>query len=672
MECESRRQRLIDALKHLTPEMKETLRQRKEEGLEQKDRPDFVWHSLLQSFATMGNARGWDGLIGNEENYNKVTFEALSALDRVERLENLDEVLRASKVRMPAKKAVWLDLDYEMIIEMGGPEAARRQALAQDGREGKVAFMQRFHGIGDKYARNIWMDVYHPDFRDAIAVDERIKRVTEALGYSFKNYPEHERFYQEIAREANLEGWEVDRLLYNHRGEFLAIIGAGREERAPDPGNSSLSRDGDSTINVSSKEVEKDGLPGKRLAQGWRDLSGAKHPATKSVWSGEESYLVKGATQVPIVQSIPFGYDDIDEWMRVALGEREGHIYSRNTNPTTRAFEEKVRALEAAEASTSFATGMAAISNTLFAFLAPGNRVVSVKDTYGGTNKVFLEFLPRAGVEVKLCDTTDPDAISAELAKGCEVLYLETPTNPTLKLVDIGRLSEAGHEAGAVVVVDGTLATPINQSPLALGADLVLHSASKYLGGHADVLGGVLCGPGELVRRVYHYREINGAALDPFAAYLLIRGLKTLELRVTRHNENAMKVARFLEVHPAVERVFYPGLESHPQHELAKRQMRGFGGMLSFSLVGGYEAVRAFLPRLQFAHRAANLGAVETTVGPPATTSHVESSAQEREAMGIPESLVRYSTGIEHPDDLISDLDNALSATRAGTPNVSG
>ena len=158
-----------------------------------------------------------------------------------------------------------------------------------------------------------------------------------------------------------------------------------------------------------------------------------------------------------------------------------------------------------------------------------------------------------------------------EVVKGCDLLYLETPTNPTLKLVDVARLAEAGHEAGAVVVVDGTLATPINQSPLALGADLVLHSASKYLGGHSDALGGVLCGPGELVRRVYHYREINGAALDPFAAYLLIRGLKTLELRVTCHNENAMKVARFLEGHPVVERVFYPGLESHPQQELAKR-----------------------------------------------------------------------------------------------------
>ena len=392
-----------------------------------------------------------------------------------------------------------------------------------------------------------------------------------------------------------------------------------------------------------------------------KKLTGVEHPATIAVWAGEERHLAEGATQVPIVQSIPFGYGDLDEWMGVALGQREGHIYSRNSNPTTRAFEEKVGALEGAEDSTSFATGMAAISNTLYAFLRPGDRVVSVKDTYGGTNKIFLEFLPRAGVEVTLLDTTDHDAVEEELAKGCDLLYLETPTNPTLKLVDIARLSAAGREVGAVVVVDGTFATPINQSALALGADLVLHSASKYLGGHADALGGVLCGPRELVRRVYHYREINGAALDPFAAYLLLRGLKTLELRIARHNENALKVARFLEGHLAVERVFYPGLESHLQHELAKKQMRGFGGMLSFSLVGGYEAVKGFLPRLRLAHRAANLGAVETTVGPPATTSHVESSANEREAMGIPEALVRYSTGIEHADDLISDLDNALT-----------
>src|SRR3712207_211130 len=200
-----------------------------------------------------------------------------------------------------------------------------------------------------------------------------------------------------------------------------------------------------------------------------RDLSGAEHPATKAVWAGEGGYLVEGATQVPIVQSIPFGYDDLDEWTGVALGERAGHIYSRNTNPTTRAFEEKVRALEGAEDSTSFATGMAAISNTLFAFLKPGDRVVSVKDTYGGTNKVFLEFLPKAGVEVRLCNTTDPDVVEEEVARGCDLLYLETPTNPTLKLVDIGRLSETGRGVEALVVVDGTFATPINQSPLALG-----------------------------------------------------------------------------------------------------------------------------------------------------------------------------------------------------------
>lgn len=257
MDRESKRQRLIAALRHLTPDMKETLTKRKEEGLEQRDRPGFIWHSFLQSFATMGNARGWDGLVGNEENYNLVTFEALSRPDCLERRERLDKVLRASKVRMPGKKAAWLDLNHEMIVEMGGPEEARKQALAQDGRERKIAFLQRFHGIGDKYARNIWMDVYHPDFRNAIAVDERIKRVTEALGYSFKSYAEHERFYQEIAREAGLEGWEVDRLLYNHQDEFLAIIDAGREERADDTDNSAGSRDDAPTMQESSEEVEK-------------------------------------------------------------------------------------------------------------------------------------------------------------------------------------------------------------------------------------------------------------------------------------------------------------------------------------------------------------------------------------------------------------------------------
>ena len=277
---------------------------------------------------------------------------------------------------------------------------------------------------------------------------------------------------------------------------------------------------------------------------------------TLAVWAGEDRPTMQGATQVPVVHSVSFGYDDVDEWRDVALGKREGHIYGRNTNPTVQAFEEKIRQLEGAEAATSFATGMAAISNTLFTLLSPGDRVVSVKDTYGGTNKIFTEFLPRFGVEVQLCETVDFAAIEAEVAKGCQVLYLESPTNPTCKIMDIRRLAAAAHEVGATVVVDNTFATPINQNPLTLGADLVIHSATKYLGGHADALGGAVVGPQEEVERIYHFREINGATLHPEAAYLLLRGMKTLGLRIARQNESALAIARHLAAHPYVAAVF--------------------------------------------------------------------------------------------------------------------
>jgi cystathionine gamma-synthase len=385
---------------------------------------------------------------------------------------------------------------------------------------------------------------------------------------------------------------------------------------------------------------------------------------TLSVWAGEEKQSWWGATQVPVVHSVAFGYPDVDAWQAAALGRTPGHIYSRNTNPTVAVFEEKVRLLENAEAATSFATGMSAISDTLFALLSPGDRLVSVKDSYGGTNKLFLEFLPRFQIKVQLCDTTNHEAIEAEIAKGCRVLYLETPTNPTLKVMDIARLAGAAHRAGATVVADNTFATPINQNPLALGVDLVLHSATKFLGGHADALGGVVCGPGALVEQVHHHRLVTGAALDPMAAYLLLRGMKTLHLRIRQQNASALQIARFLEGQPQVSHVFYPGLASHPQHEIARRQMRGFGGVLSFMLKGGFDAVRAFLPRLRYAHLAANLGAVETIAGPPATTSHVECTAEERKAMGIPEGLIRYSVGIEETEDLIADLKQAFSPSR--------
>ena len=384
--------------------------------------------------------------------------------------------------------------------------------------------------------------------------------------------------------------------------------------------------------------------------------------STQSIWGGEQEYeLYERSTQVPVVHSVSFAYKDIDTWHKVALNEAEGHIYSRNTNPTVRAFEDKVKVLEGAEAATSFSSGMAAISNTLATFLTTGDRIVSIKDSYGGTNVIFNEFLPPLGIEVSLCETGDYEQLEAEISKGCQVLYLETPTNPTIKITDIKRLSLVAKKVGALVVVDNTFATPINQNPLELGADITLHSASKYLGGHADALGGVICGNQDLVKKVYHYREINGATLAPMDAYSLLRGMKTLKLRVQRQNENAMMFANYLQNHPAVEQVNYPGLASHPDHEIAKMQMHGgYGGMLSFAVKGGLDAIKEFLPKLNYAHMAANLGCVETVVGPPSTTSHVECSAEERLAAGIPEGLVRYSTGIEDVEDLIADLEQAL------------
>lgn len=390
----------------------------------------------------------------------------------------------------------------------------------------------------------------------------------------------------------------------------------------------------------------------------------APRPATLAVWAGEEERLPGAPTQVPVVPSVSFGYRDLDGWLDVARGRRSGHIYGRNTNPTVAAFEEKVRRLEKAEAATAFSTGMAAIAGVFHALLRPGARVVSQKDTYGGTSILLSEHLPRWGVETVLCDTGD-EAVEAEVARGCDLLYLETPTNPTLKVLDLERLCAAGRAAGATVVVDNTFATPVNQAPLALGAHLVVHSATKFLGGHADALGGVLCGDADLVRAVFRHREVAGASLHPEAAYLLLRGMKTLHLRVERQGATALRVARWLEAAEGVAAVHYPGLESHPRHAVARRQMRGFGGVLSFALDGGMEAVERFLPALRWAHLAANLGAVETVAGTPATTSHVECTPEERAALGIPEGLVRYSVGIEDPGDLVADLSAALEVARA-------
>jgi cystathionine gamma-synthase len=383
---------------------------------------------------------------------------------------------------------------------------------------------------------------------------------------------------------------------------------------------------------------------------------------TQAVWAAESGPFPYRAAVVPIVNAATFAYEDLDTWQAVALQQRAGHIYSRNSNPTLEVLERKIAALDGTEAAVGFATGMAAISSTFFALLSPGDRVVSIRDSYGGTNVLFEEFLPRFGIDVRLCNTTDHGEIESEVGRGCKLLYLETPTNPTLKIIDIERLSRSARRHGAIVVTDNTFATPMNQLPAALGSDLVVYSATKFLAGHSDVLGGLVSGRADLVNKVHRFLEIAGATLHAEAAYSILRGMKTLALRMARHNASALAIAEYLAGHPKIADVYYPGLAGHPGHAIARRQMKGFGGVLSFVPRGDFAQLRTVLNGLRLAQRAAHLGGVATTAGPPSVTSHVELTAEERARAGIPEALIRYSVGIEDPADLMADLDQALAA----------
>jgi cystathionine gamma-synthase len=383
-------------------------------------------------------------------------------------------------------------------------------------------------------------------------------------------------------------------------------------------------------------------------------------PSTRCVHDAAALDPATGSILPPIVENAAFAFPDLESWRAVALHERPGDTYGRNSNPTERQFEAKVAALEGAQSGLSFATGMAAIHTTLMALLSPGDRAVSIRDAYGATYLHFTQILPRFGIETVVCDTMDEVALLEAIGGGCDLVYMETPTNPLLRIVDLARLASAAKAAGAVVVVDNTFATPINQHPIALGADLVIHSATKYLGGHNDLLAGVVVGSADLIEKVYRYRELTGPGMDPRRAHALLRSLKTLALRVERQNANALAMAHYLEAHPKIGAVHYPGLESHPRHAVAKAQMSGYGGVLSFEVPGGLDAIARFLPALKYAYMAPNLGQVETVVGPPALTSHVELSEAERKASGVPEGLVRYGVGIEDIDDLMEDMRSAL------------
>ncbi len=316
--------------------------------------------------------------------------------------------------------------------------------------------------------------------------------------------------------------------------------------------------------------------------------------------------------------------------------------------------------LEGGEKGLAFATGMAAVSTLLLTCLGPGDHVVAGSSLYTATTKLFAEELPRLGVRVDFVDPTDAAAFARAAGPNTRLFYLETPSNPMMHLTDLAVVCGIAKPRGIVTAVDNTFATPCNQQPLALGADLVIHSATKYIGGHSDVLGGCVVSNAAWIERLWYKRTLLGGTLDPFAAWLLLRGVKTMALRVQRQNENALAIARALESHANVVRVLYPGLESHPQHELAKRQMSGFGGMLSFEVAHGRAAGQRVAESTRLALLAVSLGSVETLIEHAASMSHSLLSDDELRTAGIPPGLIRLSVGIEDPQDLIADLGQAL------------
>jgi cystathionine beta-lyase/cystathionine gamma-synthase len=385
--------------------------------------------------------------------------------------------------------------------------------------------------------------------------------------------------------------------------------------------------------------------------------------STRSVHEAEPFDEQTGSLTTPIFETATFGFSKAaDVPIAVGASGEKGYTYSRWDNPTVNRLEKKLASFEHGEDSAAFSAGMAAISTSVFTFLKKGARVLAIKDLYGGTYAMIHDILPRYGFGADLVETTSPGALERGMKKDTAIVYIESPTNPTLKLVDIAKSAKLAHSGGAVLMVDNTFASPINQNPLDLGADVVLHSVTKYLNGHADLIAGAAVASKEKTHEIKMMRRDFGGTLDPLPAWLILRGMKTMALRVRQQNSNAMALAEFLSTHPKVAAVHYPGLKSHPQHQLARKQMKGFGGMLSFEVKGTTKDAMRFTESLKVATLAASLGGVETLVSSPFNMTHTQMSARERAETGIPETLVRVSTGIEDPEDLLADFKKALSA----------
>ncbi len=380
-------------------------------------------------------------------------------------------------------------------------------------------------------------------------------------------------------------------------------------------------------------------------------MRGKKGPSTKSVHAGKTVCGRVAPVSSPIFQTSTYYYPKDDS---------AGYVYTRIENPTQEVVEEKIASLENAKQGLVFSSGMAAITTTVLAVLERGDHLIASEDLYGNTFTFFRSELKKSGIDVTLVRSRNMGRIERYFRKNTRAIFLETPTNPLLRVIDIPTLARKARKKNIKIIVDNTFATPINQRPLELGADIVVHSGSKYLNGHSDVIAGLAAGSKKDIQEIKELRTTLGGCLDPHASYLLQRGMMTLAVRMERHNENGMRVAEFLEGHEKIDKVNYPGLQSHPNHELAKRMMSGFSGMLSFEVKGRRKDANTFLRQLKLLLAAPSLGGVETLISIPAETSHSYLTRKERQVQGIKDNLVRMSVGIEDFEDIKKDLSQAL------------
>jgi methionine-gamma-lyase len=380
---------------------------------------------------------------------------------------------------------------------------------------------------------------------------------------------------------------------------------------------------------------------------------------TLTIHAGEDEDSPRGAVTTPIFQTSTFAFKNSEEVKQFQKGDASKYLYTRYGNPSLKVVEEKVAALEGGEAALVVSSGMAAVSTIALTLVSSGEEIISTEPVYGGTFHLFKDAFPRLGIKVHFVRAENAIDASNLINPKTRLIFCETPTNPNLKIADIKKLVEMA-KGKIPVVVDNTFATPYNQNPLSLGADLVIHSATKFLGGHSDLVAGVIIGPKKVIDKARETMKLFGGCIDPFGAFLLQRGLKTLAVRVERHNQNGHKLAEFLSSHNKVNRVFYPGLSSHPQHTLAKSQMRGFGGMVCFEVKGGLESATRVIDSFKIFINATSLGGVESLASLPVLTSHYGFEEEELKRADVTPGMVRLSCGIEDGDDLVEDLKQGL------------